>query len=1526
MKKITFWLFALFTCWQVSAQINLYSFGQSTETYAPITTAGGATPMVLLPTATSAFDLQFFHNGASGINGTITTGTYNYFPIGFTFNYAGTSYDGFAIGTDGWIKLGSTTGTLTSGAGGSPISSTTANTNDVISAFGADLSASIRAVGIRTAGSPTCTLTGTGVGAAPFITVGMRALGAGIPAGTTVTAISGNTVTLSANATSNTTSGTMSFVAPDFITYQLVGTAPNRELVVQWSKVSRFSGYGDVLNFQLRLKETTNTISFVYDVIPSTTVNSAGTVQVGLKGTLTPAVYKNRLGTGATAWSVSTDGTANNSSIAFQGAAATGGVIAPASGLTYTFSPPLPCNATPTPGNTLVSGLACFNAPVTLTLENATNGNGVAYQWFSGATPTTIAGATNSTYIIPSVTATETYYCAVTCTNTATTTNSTPINVGPSVISTFPWNENFDSLTTATTGSTNYPSCWFEENGDWTITNSTTYNTPRSGANYLRCQYSATNEYIWTPGFQLTAGTSYDFSTWVQGDNNTGWLVDFVTNSVPLSTGSTPLGLQYVVPVGGTADTPGARNKVANTFVPATTGLYFFGIKVNQPSFAPWYVGFDDFKLEVTPSCQEPIALAASNILATSVDVSWEAAATSTTTDFEYTITGSVTPPTDGTATTNTFLSLTGLSDNTQYYLHVRSNCGGAFSPWATTSFTTRCPAPTAVTVTNIATTTATINFTGVNPATGFTGGYQYIVQTTDTAPPVTATGTAITQPMPFTTPVTVNATGLTPGTIYYVFVRSTCDAVNSSAWSTSVTFGTQCDVVTTFPQLEPFNSYLPSPCWAEATGGDTLTGFSSLGFNSWDEDGFGNVGETGAARYNIYQANQNAWLVSPSYAIPAADYELKFDAAATFWSTTAPATAWNAAQTSRVEVLVQDIALPTNPWNVLYTYNETNVPSVTGINNILPLATYVNKTVRFAYRVVTAADPSMDINFYIDNFEVRQTPATAPLCAIPVATPNTCGNFANAITWPVVNGASGYRITAGSTAGGTDIANNVDLGNTLNYNLTGTVSTTYYYTIVPYNAIGSATGCTEMSFTTTATGCYCVSLPDGNDANGITNVQVGAVNFPITDVTYSDQTSTPVTVSRGVSTPVNISFATGYTYNTYIYVDFNDDFDYTDAGELVYTGESTNVNPTVLAAAMTIPATTTLGTKNMRIVTADILTTSNPCYSGLFGVTVEFKLNIIQPACTAPVAAATIVPNCATSQYSINVDVTALGSGTPSVTDSTTTTAVSAIGVVSFGPYAFGTTQNIKVLHGTDSVCDLLLGAFTYTVCPPANDDCSNAIALTPGGVFATSELIATNVGATASSVLGTPAPGCADYQGGDVWFSIVVPASGSITVETNSNTGSALTDTGLTLYSGTCGALELIQCNDDSSLDGAFSLISRTGLTAGSTIYARVHEYGNNAFDTFKISAYDATLSNESFDSANFRAYPNPVKDVLNLSYSSEISNIKVINILGQEVMNNKGNANQVQLDMANLNAGTYLVTFTANEITKTIKIVKQ
>ena len=139
-----------------------------------------------------------------------------------------------------------------------------------------------------------------------------------------------------------------------------------------------------------------------------------------------------------------------------------------------------------------------------------------------------------------------------------------------------------------------------------------------------------------------------------------------------------------------------------------------------------------------------------------------------------------------------------------------------------------------------------------------------------------------------------------------------------------------------------------------------------------------------------------------------------------------------------------------------------------------------------------------------------------------------------------------------------------------------------------------------------------------------------------------------------------------------------------------------------------------------------------------------------------------------------------------------------------------------------------------TGTTLAGFNDDCSTAIPLTVGVNCIMSAY--SNALATTSSTVGTPAPGCGLYSGGDVWFSAVVPANGILILDSQAGT---MTDSGMALYSGTCGALTLIECDDDDSTNGTMSYINRTGLTAGSTVYIRFWEFGNDNNGTFGICA---------------------------------------------------------------------------------------
>ncbi|HEV7780212.1 MAG TPA: GEVED domain-containing protein, partial [Chitinophagaceae bacterium] len=87
------------------------------------------------------------------------------------------------------------------------------------------------------------------------------------------------------------------------------------------------------------------------------------------------------------------------------------------------------------------------------------------------------------------------------------------------------------------------------------------------------------------------------------------------------------------------------------------------------------------------PSCSAPGGLSATGIGPTSATLNW--VAVSGASGYEYAVTTSATPPASGTATVLTSVPSGVLTIATIYYLHVRTNCGGPFSSWASISFTT---------------------------------------------------------------------------------------------------------------------------------------------------------------------------------------------------------------------------------------------------------------------------------------------------------------------------------------------------------------------------------------------------------------------------------------------------------------------------------------------------------------------------------------------------------------------------------------------------------------------------------------------------------------------------------------------------------------------------------------------------------------------------------------------------------------------------------------------------------------------
>ncbi|NWG27955.1 MAG: choice-of-anchor D domain-containing protein, partial [Ignavibacteriaceae bacterium] len=165
-------------------------------------------------------------------------------------------------------------------------------------------------------------------------------------------------------------------------------------------------------------------------------------------------------------------------------------------------------------------------------------------------------------------------------------------------ITTFPWTEGFETVTIPA-----LPNCWYEDpsSGGWVTTNNSnsTYDADaRTGAQFLREAYSAIDEFVWTPGFELVAGTSYDFKFWWAGDNYSGWTGDVFYNTSQTSTGATQLGTSFVTSGETTTKT---YQQETYQFTPTTNGTYYFAIRVNASS-VPWYLSFDDMTFDLTPT------------------------------------------------------------------------------------------------------------------------------------------------------------------------------------------------------------------------------------------------------------------------------------------------------------------------------------------------------------------------------------------------------------------------------------------------------------------------------------------------------------------------------------------------------------------------------------------------------------------------------------------------------------------------------------------------------------------------------------------------------------------------------------------------------------------------------------------------------------------------------------------------------------------------------------------------------------
>ena len=145
-----------------------------------------------------------------------------------------------------------------------------------------------------------------------------------------------------------------------------------------------------------------------------------------------------------------------------------------------------------------------------------------------------------------------------------------------------------------------------------------------------------------------------------------------------------------------------------------------------------------------------------------------------------------------------------------------------------------------------------------------------------------------------------------------------------------------------------------------------------------------------------------------------------------------------------------------------------------------------------------------------------------------------------------------------------------------------------------------------------------------------------------------------------------------------------------------------------------------------------------------------------------------------------------------------------------------------------------------------PSNNQCENPQLLEVSQNCSLSPY--SNVYATSQTDLIAQEPQCGYYRGGDIWFNVVMPASGLLHITKSRVTGA--TNPVMVAYTGRCGTLTEVFCSSND----ATATINNPSL-AGQLLYLRMYTYNSEEGASFTLCLYeaDAPLNDDCRDAVN-------------------------------------------------------------------------
>jgi endonuclease I/chitodextrinase len=506
------------------------------------------------------------------------------------------------------------------------------------------------------------------------------------------------------------------------------------------------------------------------------------------------------------------------------------------------------------------------------------------------------------------------------------------------------------------------------------------------------------------------------------------------------------------------------------------------------------------------------------------------------------------------------------------------------------------------------------------------------------------------------------------------------------------------------------------------------------------------------------------------------------------------------------------------------------------------------------------------------------------------------------------------------------------------------TAATAYSFYVVAKDAAGNSSASSNVINATTTAGTsvtYCASQGNSTADEKIGKVVFGSINNTTTGTAgYENFTAITTNVTSGTANTITITpswTATAFSEGYAVWIDYNKNGLFTDAGELAWSKATSTTTPAT--GTITIPASAALGTTRMRV---------------------SMKYNAIPTSCEA-------IPYGQVEDYTVNIVAGTTDTTAPSVptaltasgTTQTTTTlswtaATDNVGVTGYNVYR-GTT-----LLGTVSTTPYnvtgLTAATAYTFSVKAKDAAGNVsassnvvnVTTTSGGSTATDLLFSEYIeGSSNNKALEiSNATGAAinlsiysikkQTNGAGAW-STGLPLTGTL------NNGSKFTIVNSAMASScypissanlSTAATEMaFNGNDAVGLFKNGVLIDIIGTFNGGTAnFAADETIRRKATVTSPTTTFNKTTQWDSFasdtcnnlgsrmvvkeskietvlDINDIAIYPNPSNGTFSVNNSNKMYSIEIYSIIGQKIYSEE-NSTKSEITLPNIAKGTYLV----------------